>query len=260
MKGAKFCMNYQDIYSIAKFESQHIIGITEDDINNYTPFFEFQIYGIPESLCEKDADSALFDKNVAVSLGTISGRFVLGREIDRTNEDLLYVCDAADQELEFAVSALLEYDGPLNCISLLNHFHIYELKITDKSVFSEIIESLPDILLTHCHVYPDIISIFPAPLSHDESIYDKINRDMATIAYADTMKRIQNGHDDSDKPQLTLSEEQMNIMLGRRNEGYTYPEQYKNREIWDLLKASGFIEWRNTRVLFMTTENEIDFR
>lgn len=243
-------MKYQDIYSIANFCNRHIIGLTKGDPNDYTPFYELKLYGIPDSFDEEKAEEAIFDSEVAVPLGTISGWMMLGEAIYRNGEMLSYIADAADEELEFAVSALLENNGPLN--SVVNYFHILNFEISDKNVIPEILENLSDMLFTHCHVYPDIISVYPEPREHHENLYDKINKDIAQIAYADIINRKENV---TDEPRLALSDEQINILLGKRNSGDIYSEQYKDHEKWDPFENAGFQEWQNTRVLFWSNLN-----
>ena len=59
--------------------------------------------------------------------------------------------------------------------------------------------------------------------------------------------------DDMDKPQIQISPEQLNIVLGRRNEGDTYPEQYIDRKAWQPFLEAGYTEWLKTRVLYKET-------
>ena len=181
-------------------------------------------------------------------MGTISGWLTLGKAIYDDCELLSYIADAVDAELEFAVSALLESNGPLN--SKLNHFHILNFDISNKDVIPEILNNLPEMIFTHSHIYPDIISIYPEPLEHEEILYNKINRDMAQIALADILNSKEEG------TRLALSGEQINILLGKRNSGDIYPEQYKNHETWDVLQSAGFQEWKNTRVLFWSKNGQ----
>lgn len=92
-------------------------------------------------------------------------------------------------------------------------------------------------LFTHCHVYPDIISVYPELREHHENLYDKVNKDIAQIAYADIINRKE---DVTDEPRLALSDEQINILLGKRNSGDIYPEQHKDREKWNPFENAGF--------------------
>lgn len=46
----------KEIYSIAEFSKRHIIGLTNGDPNNYAPFYELKIYGIPESFDDEKAE------------------------------------------------------------------------------------------------------------------------------------------------------------------------------------------------------------
>ena len=56
--------------------------------------------------------------------------------------------------------------------------------------------------------------------------------------------------DYEDEERLAISEDQINMVLGNRVQGQTYPEEAKNRTIWSEFEFAGFEEWKNTRVLY----------
>ncbi len=56
-----------------------------------------------------------------------------------------------------------------------------------------------------------------------------------------------------DEPQLEISSEQLNMVMGRRNDGDSYPEAYIDRKAWQPFIDTGFTEWRKTRVLYKET-------
>lgn len=60
-------------------------------------------------------------------------------------------------------------------------------------------------------------------------------------------------NENMDTPQIQISPEQLNIVLGRRNEGDTYPEQYIDRKAWQPFLDTGYTEWLKTRVLYKET-------
>ena len=47
---------------------------------------------------------------------------------------------------------------------------------------------------------------------------------------------------DEDTPQIQISPEQLNIALGRRNEGDSYPEQYIDGKAWQPFVEAGYEE------------------
>ena len=53
-----------------------------------------------------------------------------------------------------------------------------------------------------------------------------------------------------DRPQLALSPDQANMVLGKRVQGDNYPQNAKDRFLWDLYEFAGFEEWGNTRVMY----------
>lgn len=155
---------------------------------------------------------------------------------------------------------MLEKSGPLNEDS--NLFHITEFNISEsidvKEVHKLLIE-LPDIIFTHMHITPDIISVSPDPLPHEKSKLEQVQEGLAQIAYRETSKRVDAqifGSDynaDPDEPQLEISPEQLNIVMGRRNDGDSYPKEYIDQRAWLLFLDAKFTEWRKTRVLYKET-------
>ena len=110
-------------------------------------------------------------------------------------------------------------------------------------------------LLTHCNVFPSTLSYYSVPLPYEESKLDKVKRDLAMMAYTDTVNMVFDKENyDPNKPHLIMSEEQQNMILGRRNKGESYPAEYINHEEWKLFLDAGFKEWGNTRVLYKFTD------
>ena len=172
--------------------------------------------------------------------------------------DILYYSDCINQIIENAVSALLENNGPLQ--EDTNLFHITEFNISkdvDDVEVKSFLTELPDIIFTHMHVKPDIISFSPDPLPHEKSKLRQVQEGLAMIAFHETQKRrfepLLNNDDtisNSDSPQIQISPEQLNIAMGRRNIGDSYPEEYIDYDAWKPFIESGFEEWKQTRVLY----------
>ena len=251
-------MKYEHLISVCESYSKHISDLTGGEGDNLVPYYELKIYGLPEDWDDERMYSVFNETDEAIYLGEVTGYMILGFEIFRQGKDMYTVCDDLSADLEFIVSALSEDDGPLSLESggeVLNHFYIEKLELNDDSIMKELIDQLPEMLITHCHVFPSTLSYYPVPLPHEESKLDKVKRDLAMMAYTDTVNMIFDSENyDPEKPHLVMSEEQQNLMLGRRSKGASYPSEYINHEEWQPFLDSGFREWRETRVLFKDTE------
>lgn len=249
-------MTFEHIISVCEHTTKYISGL--DSMNVYTPYITIKLYGIPSDWDDERIEEAIECEESAVALGEISGYLVLGHALCLVGGDLLDYCDNADERLENAASALIERNGPLNEDS--NLFHITEFSIledVDVDEIHKLIIELPDIIFTHMHVTPDIISLSPSPLPHEKSRLEQVQEGLAMMAYHETAKRvdkqvfdIEDDEEDSDAPQIQISHEQLNIALGRRNSGDSYPTVYIDKNAWQPFLDTGFTEWRNTRVLF----------
>lgn len=252
-------MKYENIITLCTQTTEHITDLTaENALEIYLPYITINLYGIPSVWDDEKKDQAIGDVTKAVPIGDISGYFVLGEAIYNNGGDILDYCDSVSALIENPVSALIEMSGPLCEDS--NLFHIIEFNISDsvdEDDIENLLSELPDILFTHIHVLPDIISVYPEPLPHEESKLEKVQDDIARIAHYEVMKRVFDNYtneidteQEANAPQLQLSTEQYNRVLGKRNIGDSYPEEYIDRNSWKPFISSGFEEWRNTRVLY----------
>lgn len=254
-------MTFAHIITVCEETTKYISGL--DAMNVYTPYITIKLYGVPDSWDDERIEEAIECEDTAIPLGDISGYLVLGQALSLTGGDILEYCDNTDELLENAASALMERGGPLNEDS--NLFHIIDFNVSegiDAEDLCKLLVELPDIIFTHMHATPDIISVSPDPLSHEKSKLEQVQEGLAMMAYNEANKRLakqvfgDDGDDEdveSDTPQLEISPEQLNIALGRRNEGDSYPEQYIDRNAWLPFVNAGYAEWRKTRVLYKET-------
>ena len=251
-------MTFEHIITVCEETTKYISNL--ESMTAYTPYITIKLYGVPDTWDDEKIEEAIDCEETAIPLGSISGYLVLGQALCLIGADLLEYCDNADEELEYAASALMERNGPLNEDS--NLFHITEFKVSeavDAKEVRKLLSELPDIIFTHMHVMPNIISVSPAPLPHEKSKLEQVQEGLATIAYHETAKRVdaQIFGDDyeaaPDEPQLEISQEQLNIVMGRRNEGDSYPERYVDKDAWKPFLDAKFTEWRKTRVLYKET-------
>lgn len=251
-------MTFEHIITVCEETTKYISDL--ESMNVYTPYITIKLYGVPDSWDEDRIEAAIDCEDEAISLGSISGYIVLGQALCLIGADLLEYCDNADGELEHAASALMERGGPLNEDS--NLFHIVDFNLTESIAAEDIrklLIELPDIIFTHMHVTPNVISVSPKPLPHEKSKLEQMQEGLAQIAYHETSKRVDAqifGSDyevNPDEPMLEISPEQLNIVMGRRNEGDSYPEEYIDRKAWQPFLDAKFTEWRKTRVLYKET-------
>ncbi len=244
-------MKYEHLYTTDDSAHMHISHLTSENGLNLTPCCELKVYGIPAEWSDEECIAALEDTSRGVELGVLKGFLILGSAIEKAGRDMYDVCDAQDGELEFIVSALQEHDGPLSEAAFgdtLDVFYIESITLSDPEALPTLLEELPEIVLTHMHVKPDILCFYPAPLPHEKSRLDQLKEELAMIAFADAMQA------EEGKPHLVLSEEQLNIVMGRRNAGASYPEEYADPQQWVPFLNAGFREWRRTRVLYKIVE------
>lgn len=251
-------MRLEHIITVCKQTTEHITDLTSEMLERYIPYVFIEIYGIPSDWDEERVDNVFNGKEKAVPIGEITGYYVLGQAIYLDGGDILYYSDSISKELENAVSALMENDGPLK--EDRNLFHITEFNISenlDEGELKKLFIELPDIIFTHMHVSPDIISTSPAPLPHEKSKLRQVQEGLAMIAFYETQKRrfeplLNDDYKevDSGSPQILISPEQRNIAMGRRNKGDSYPEEYIDSDAWKPFIESGFEEWKQTRVLY----------
>ena len=248
-------MTFAHIITVCEETTKYISGL--ESMNAYTPYITIKLYGVPDTWDDEKIEEAIECEDTAIPLGSLSGYLVLGQALCLIGADLLDYCDNAGERLENVASALMEGDGPLNEDS--NLFHITDLDLTEAvnaEAVRKLLIELPDIIFTHMHVMPNIISVSPAPLPHEKSKLEQVQEGLAEIAYRETSRRLDAqifGSDydaDPDEPQLEISPEQLNMVMGRRNEGNSYPEQYIDRKAWQPFLDAGYAEWRKARVLY----------
>ena len=252
-------MIYEHLHTVCEHRSKHISDLTADMPHIYTPYIKLDIFGIPAEWDEEKIEAVIDDSGEGVPLGSIEGYLVLGAAMEHIGEDLYECCDATSEELENAVSALMERQGPLE--EGKNLFHITEMNVNDPDAIDPLLEDLPLMLLTHLHVVPDLISYNPAPLPHEKSKLEQVQEDLAMLAYNETSKRLekqifggQDEEEDDDAPQLMASPEQLNVAMGKRNAGESYAEEYIDTDAWQPFLENGFQEWGKTRMLYKIVE------
>lgn len=244
-------MDLNNFFTFVSEDNYRYLGFDAGDDPDFVIDCSIKIYVLPENLSEEEEEEILYHPKDAKQIGSIEGELVLGAEIMRYDKDYYTQCDDAGAMLEFVVSALMESNGPLIQNEYCNFFYVEEVNIEKKyhdKLFDTIIEKLPEIMLTHYHVSPDIIAVNPDSLPYDDTL-EEIERNLAHEIHSKVKKQMR-GEKDPDEPIYHLTEDQFCIQMGVRRPGESYPESAIDKEEWQLWQRNGFKEWKNTRVLY----------
>lgn len=260
--------HFNDIFTCSVDNSRH--SFEYDELNfdsDYIKYYSIDICGIPHGLDEDAEDKMFSDPETAVHIGKIEGYLILAEEIERRGHNLYDMCDALDADLEYVISALCEGGGVIQAHNInrpLNIFYIHEVEF-DNEEFEDMMEldiltSLPDIIFSHTNIYPEMMIYYPRPLPYDTRLKD-IQKAIATETVSQILTRkakldaiqedptIDSDYDNDDQ-HLALSNDQINMVMGKRVEGDSYPEEAKDPALWESYELAGFSEWKNTRVMY----------
>ena len=259
---------FRDVFTYSIDPSRH--SLEYEDINfesDYIKYYSIGIFGIPHGLSEEEEDNIFSDPEKAVRIGTIEGYLILGEEIERRGYNLYDMCDEINADLEYVISALCESGGVMQAHNItrpLNIFYIHEVEFENEEfrdmMLTDILIELPDIMFSHTNILPEMMIYYPRPLPYDTRLMD-IQKAIASETVSQVLARnakleaIQedptiDSDYDNEEPHLALSQDQINMVMGKRVEGDSYPESAKDLPLWGDYEFAGFSEWKNTRVLY----------
>ena len=260
--------HFRDVFTYSIDPSRH--SLEYEDINfesDYIKYYSIGIFGIPHGLSEEEEDNIFSDPEKAVRIGTIEGYLILGEEIERRGYNLYDMCDEINADLEYVISALCESGGVMQAHNItrpLNIFYIHEVEFENEEfrdmMLTDILIELPDIMFSHTNILPEMMIYYPRPLPYDTRLMD-IQKAIASETVSQVLARnakleaIQedptiDSNYDNEEPHLALSQDQINMVMGKRVEGDSYPEAAKDLPLWGDYEFAGFSEWKNTRVLY----------
>ena len=260
--------HFRDVFTYSIDPSRH--SLEYEDINfesDYIKYYSIGIFGIPHGLSEEEEDNIFSDPEKAVRIGTIEGYLILGEEIERRGYNLYDMCDEINADLEYVISALCESGGVMQAHNItrpLNIFYIHEVEFENEEfrdmMLTDILIELPDIMFSHTNILPEMMIYYPRPLPYDTRLMD-IQKAIASETVSQVLTRnakleaIQedptiDSDYDNEEPHLALSQDQINMVMGKRVEGDSYPESAKDLPLWGYYELAGFSEWKNTRVLY----------
>ena len=260
--------HFRDVFTYSIDPSRH--SLEYEDINfesDYIKYYSIGIFGIPHGLSEEEEDRMFSNPDKAVRIGTIEGYLILSEEIERRGYNLYDMCDEINADLEYVISALCESGGVMqthNITRPLNIFYIHEVEFENEEfrdmMLTDILIELPDIMFSHTNILPEMMIYYPRPLPYDTRLMD-IQKAIASETVSQVLARnakleaIQedptiDSDYDNEEPHLALSQDQINMVMGKRVEGDSYPESAKDLPLWGYYELAGFSEWKNTRVLY----------
>ena len=260
--------HFRDVFTYSIDPGRH--SLEYEDINfesDYIKYYSIGIFGIPHGLSEEEEDNIFSDPEKAVRIGTIEGYLILGEEIERRGYNLYDMCDEINADLEYVISALCESGGVMQAHNItrpLNIFYIHEVEFENEEfrdmLLTDILIDLPDIMFSHTNILPEMMIYYPRPLPYDTRLMD-IQKAIASETVSQVLARnakleaIQedptiDSNYDNEEPHLALSQDQINMVMGKRVEGDSYPEAAKDLPLWGDYEFAGFSEWKNTRVLY----------
>jgi hypothetical protein len=225
-------------------------------------------YGIPFDLSDEQMNCVdEGDYRDAIKIGEMHGCIILCKQILDDGCDPMETCDDVDGDLEYIISALCDEEGPLNAETgdaYQDIYYIDELKMEQSynytSIRSRIIDELPTVIRTFFHFTPDLIAYYPAPLEYalEPSVDAKyqILGDLAAqkidIALEAVTAKGPRKHENilNFADAYQFSEDELNIVMGRRNSGSSYPEEVKDKEEYAFYEANGFEEAGESRLLY----------
>lgn len=179
------------------------------------------------------------------------------------------ICDDLDADFEYTISALMDEGGPLNSEDGDPEQDIYYIRefemvpdYNDIKLKSKIIHELPNFIFTFLHVNPELLAFYPAPLEYppDENLEaryqalnsiraQKIETAFGSIISGDSKKKSNdNVANFGDAYQFT--EDEFNMVMGRRHSESSYPEEAKDRKEYEFYEANEFEEVGDSRLLY----------
>lgn len=252
----------------------------------YVEHVAFEVYGVPEDMDDADFEEAAAGTMQGVPhLAKVSGAFIPCCQMLNDGEEPYTVCDDISGELEFIMSILTKEGGPLNDdegdpfqdvfyideIEVEETFGKYELALMDR-----ILKELPYLIKRFLHQDPHIIVYYPAPTNEDwyeepqnrlavsSLLMEKVAKKLDGILGNET----ENGNTSETVSgdgkikrfpgEYNFSEDDINYVLGRRMSDAAYPEEMKDKRLFDLYEQNGFREINQTRLLVLLQTEDTD--
>lgn len=257
-----------------------------DSEDMYVEYAAFDVYGVPEDMDDADFEKATSGTIQGIPhLAQVRGMFIPCRQMLDDGEDPYTVCDDISGELEFIMSILTKERGPLSDeegdpfqdvfyideIEVEEAFGKYELALMDR-----ILKELAYLIKRFLHQDPQIIAYYPAPTKEDwyeepqnrhavsGLLMEKVAKKIDGILGHEVKKEITPEAVSEDGKVIRLpgeynfSEDDINYVLGRRMSDAAYPEEMKDKRLFDLYEQNGFREINQTRLLVLLRTEDMN--
>lgn len=227
---------------------------------------KIEIYGSKRELLDTEYGTITNgDHSKLEKIGDIVGYLILGKQIYADGELIYDICDDVDGDLEYVASTLMDSGEPLDDDPAQDIFYIHEFSMSenfpDLPLKARILDELPHICLRLFHVKPDILAFFPTPMPYDDTDEDDKARREAVMELSaqkinSVFSDILDGEKASPKKVIELgavrefSDDEMNMIMGRRRPGRSYPESAKDSGEFKFYETNGFIEAGDSRLLY----------
>ena len=252
------------------FEASEFSGDGFDCHTSYIIPISITYKGVPANLTDEELDE-MFSGNVKKYpiIATMDAWLILCKQIIDEGENPYVICDDTSGDLEYVMSALSEGKGPLNKENgnpYQNLLYIHELFVEKEyrrqGLGSRILSELPYTIANNFYNKPEIIAYFVAPTSYDWKDENQLVRENAVRYIANDrvshyFDNILDKKSDDDNiinfsSYYPLTDDDINMYIGRRHSGSSYPEELKNPVFLTFYEANGFIEAGNSRVYYYT--------
>lgn len=230
--------------------------------SRFLHFVYLNIYGVPVILDEAleeayhGGDTSKFN-----NIGRLTGYYIPFEEILEEGEDPVDVCDAASADLEFVASIIQDYyEENESMMFSASLFYIDELEIDEQyrnnGFGSKVLQELPCLLNYHKGIEIDDIAYYPVPTRCSEKILTPYEEAlMKQTAYK--MNEYYGGESAafqmSKNKIISLprnySKEGINEMIESEKNTPSYPEKYKNNDLFSFYEKNGYKEFNQTRLL-----------
>lgn len=261
----KKSVKFESICATYSCKKQHEFSLFGESIGrmyDYVEYHSIKFLGIPDNLddseCEQidDGDYTGLDE-----IAELRGRLILCQQMLEDGEEPYEICDNLDGDLEYTISALSDPEGPLNSEEgdpYQNVYYIDQLNIKSDyesiNLKKRIIQEIPEMIFKFCHIEPSIIAYYPASLEHEPDQENQARRDAVQNILAQKVEAQSRAALNSNiinfGANYPFSEEEVNMILGRRNPGISYPESAKDLDEFVFYELVGFSEIGNSRLLY----------
>lgn len=256
------------------FDIENYPGESFDCHDSYLVPVSISYRGVPTDLSEQEMSNIYEGQHdKCPTIGSLDAWLILSKQIMDEHESPYIICDDESGDLEYIMSALMEEDGPLNKEHgnpYQNILYIHELLIEHEyrrqGLGTRILSELPYVIANHFFNKPEIIAYFVAPISRDWKDETELRRESAVryLAQDRVARHIESmiGENEGEKQDINFSshyqfsDDDLNIALGRRHQGSSYPEELKNPVLKQFYEFNGFIEAGNSRVYYVSVNED----